>query len=263
MNIQSEQSLIAILAAILIILSFPVTNVAATVGTTGEDEAAVIDMKHKSTVSTAGSFEVSVETSASAGTVVAIEPEGFQVEISANEGKVDGNQVQFLDPSAGDSMYTVEVNVIGGEVGDTAEIATWVNAEKREDAPDVSTSTITVGGAEADSDESGETSVDSGSTGSNEQKLNNQTNKTLDSTEMGNNSESNNSITGADQEVSQNNHNSNNESSENKTTQSERTDDSSNVSDESRTNNPAPGFGVITAMISLIVSGYALRQNRY
>jgi len=85
----------------VVTLGWGISSVAATQPPAGS-EATVVSIDHAETVPPDGSFEITVETSNSAGTTVVVEPTGFDVDVSSDSGTVDGNQVRFLDVSAGD-----------------------------------------------------------------------------------------------------------------------------------------------------------------
>lgn len=82
-------------------------------------------------------FEITVNTTDSAGTIVKVNPESGSVDLSSKTNhKVVDNQIRFLDPAASSSGYVVEVDYSGGTTGDNINISSWVNAEQRPDADD-------------------------------------------------------------------------------------------------------------------------------
>ena len=82
-------------------------------------------------------FEITVNTTDSAGTIVKVNPERGSVDLSSKTNhKVVDNQIRFLDPAASSSGYVVEVDYSGGTTGDNINISSWVNAEQRPDADD-------------------------------------------------------------------------------------------------------------------------------
>lgn len=253
---------VVVIVFVVVILSAPASAQVST-----ETEASVVDIRHDSPVAADGSFEVTVETRDSAGTVVAIEPEGFQVEISSNEGDVDGDQVRFLDPSAGDSEYTIEVDVVGGESGDTAEIAAWVNAEKRVDAPDISTSIVRIGDSETNSGQSDKNTKDSDSSTNNKDNTDNQTVDEGDS--IGNNtSEIDRSTTNDSNKINRTNTNqtpgadSSTDQNQTNTSKLENSGDKSDRKAGNDTSDRIPGFNFIIGIISLIGGTYMLSRRR-
>ena len=109
------------------------------------DDGEVTSLEHQNTVRPSGEFTVTVETRNSAATVVEFSPDGFDVELSSDDAvSIEENRVEFVDTSSGDSVYEIDVNVIGGSSGGTAEIEAWVNAENRNRADDVMISTFIV-----------------------------------------------------------------------------------------------------------------------
>lgn len=89
------------------------------------------------TIEPNGTFEITVNTTDSAGTIVKVNPESGSVDLSSKTNhKVVDNQIRFLDPAASSSRYVVEVDYSGGTTGDNINISSWVNAEQRPDADD-------------------------------------------------------------------------------------------------------------------------------
>lgn len=231
----------------------------ATAQSTGESGATVSSINHDQTVAPDGSFDITVETTDSAGTTVAVEPEGFDVSISSESGTVDGNEVQFLDVSAGDSTHTVTVSIIGGEDGASAEIAAWVNADDRGDADDVATSTISVSTTEAG---------DSGSDGtSDEADADNDVDGDSDDDDA-TNTESETTEGVEPEETDEQTSSSMNQSDETRSADeqinddedetTEQVDENTNTEDpaddsgtEGDTDSSVPGFGVVTSLMAL------------
>ncbi len=118
--------------------------------TVSESEATtglVDSLEHSGNVSPDGQFNVTVKTNASAGTTVEFDPDGFDVQLASDDAlTIEDNRVKFLEPAAGNSSYTITVDVSGGADGDTLDIAAWVNAEQRADADDEMTGTLELGG---------------------------------------------------------------------------------------------------------------------
>lgn len=224
----------------------------------------IVEISHEQTVDSGGSAEITVKTSNSAGTTLTVEPEGFQVELSSSDGRIENNRVQFLDVSNGDSTHTVEVNIVGGENGDTAKITSWVNADDKTGATDVSMSTIEIKGSETNSDESDDgDSLEDKSTDETEGSTNTtyeEENLTENNTSLNNNSLN-----------EPNNQQSNNKDESNRSTAKQldqksdiNNSNNSNTSNEpdEDTGNPVPGFGFFASLVAFAGCGYAI-MSRY
>lgn len=224
-------------------------------------DGSIIEISHEQTAASGGSAEITVKTSNSAGTTIIVEPEGFQVELSSSDGRIENNRVRFLDVSNGDSAHTVEVNIIGGENGDTAEIIAWVNAGDRADATDVSISTIEIKGSETNSDES-----DDGDTL--EDKSTEETEGSTNTTTKEENLTENNTSLNNNSLNEPNNQQSNNKDESNRSTAKQLDQNSdinnSNTSNEpdEDTGNPVPGFGFFASLAAFAGCGYAI-MSRY
>jgi hypothetical protein len=217
----------------------------------------IVEISHEQTVDSGGSAEITVKTSNSAGTTIIVEPEGFQVELSGSDGRIEDNRVRFLDVSNGDSAHTVEVNIIGGENGDTAEITAWVNAGDRADATDVSMSTIEIKGSETNSDESDDgDSLEDKSTDETE----GSTNTTYEEENLveNNTSANNNSLNESNNQ--QRNYNS--ESNRSTTKRLEKNSETNNTNNSNEpdedTGNSVPGFGFFASLAAFAGCGYAI-----
>lgn len=115
------------------------------------DDSPDVQLFHDASVGPGGEFLLTVETTASAGTVVEVDAEGADVTLDSDDGfVVDDGRVEFVDPTAGASIHTVSGNVVGGSDGATVDVAAWVNAGEREDAPAVATSTVALGTGDGD-----------------------------------------------------------------------------------------------------------------
>ncbi len=120
----------------------PASGSSATDLTSTTAEVSVLD--HPDTVPADGQFELTVETIASAGTVVEFEFD-TDVALSSSEAvSIEDDRVEFLDITASNSTYTITVDVLGGDDGDMGTISAWVNAESEADAATVETSTVTL-----------------------------------------------------------------------------------------------------------------------
>ena len=222
-------------------------------------EATVVSIDHDETVPPDGSFEITVETSNSAGTTVAVEPTGFDVDISSDSGTVDGNQIRFLDVSGGDSTHTVTVDIIGGEDGASAEIAAWVNAGDRSDADDVATSTINLGTTEDDTSGSDgttdqdDTNNDRDGDSDDDDAVNEkpETTEDVESEETDGQTSSsvneNNETMSADEQIDSNEDETTDQVDENTNTE-DPADDSRT---EGETDSSIPGFGIVTSITAL------------
>jgi hypothetical protein len=112
-----------------------------------EETGQIVSIEHRDTVPANSQFEITVEATNSASTVIEVTSEEFDLDLSTEEDEainITRNRVEFADTNAGDSTYTIEAEAIGGEDGDTAEITAWVNAEQPIDADDVNTSNVTL-----------------------------------------------------------------------------------------------------------------------
>lgn len=104
---------------------------------TTDADGEVVAVSHPPTVSPDGEFEVVVETEHSAGTVVAFDTDAFAVNLSSDDAvTAEDNRVEFLDPTATDSTYTIDVDVDGGTESDVGNITAWVNEAGRDAADD-------------------------------------------------------------------------------------------------------------------------------
>lgn len=118
-----------------------VLNDEATGGTSGT----LTTFEHPRTVPPDGEFTLRIESTDSAGTVVDVDPDGFDVSLSTqndNAVRVEDSRIELLDTGNTGSVYDVSVGILGGRVGDTAEIATWINAADRGQADDIRQSTF-------------------------------------------------------------------------------------------------------------------------
>lgn len=241
----------------------------ATAQSTGESGATVSSINHEQTVVPDSSFDITVETTDSAGTTVAVKPEEFDVSLSSESGTIDDNEVQFLDVSGSDSTYRINVNVIGGKAGDTAEIAAWVNAGDRADADDIATSTIEIRTPEEDTSESDEETKKDNQGSNQNNKNSSQSGKETNSTTSDKLQEDRNtSSPGTNEQQTgepQVEHDNNSEIIENNSepsTGNETTNAVPNDTKETETNDSTPGFGTWMAIVSLISSGYLLAQQQ-
>lgn len=228
----------------------------ATAQSTGESGATVSSINHDQTVAPDGSFDITVETTDSAGTTVVVEPEGFDVSLSSESGTVDGNEVQFLDVSADDSTHTVTVSIIGGEDGASAKIAAWVNADDRGDADDVATSTISVGTTEDGGSGSDGTS-DEADTGNDADGDSDDATNTESETTEGVEPEETDEQTSSSTNQSDDTMSADEQINDDDET-TEQVDENTNTEDpaddsetEGDTDSSVPGFGVVTSLMAL------------
>ena len=227
----------------------------------------IVSITHDETVPADGSFDITVETSNSAGTTVTVEPTGVDTEVSSGSGTVEANQVRFLDVNAGDSTHTVAVDIIGGEDGGSVEIAAWVNAGDRDDADDVATSTIDVETTEDSTSESDGTS-DETDTNNNEDSNDemNEEPEPAEDVESKENNEQTSSSANQNNETTSGGEQSDN--NENET--SRQADEKSNTQDpaegsgpEAETGSSIPGFGIITSITALVWYTIARLSRRW
>lgn len=141
-----RSTLLLVSVALLIVLTAGVMSIPVAAESTGtEAEPDEIEVDHPDAVGSDGEFEITVQTINSAGTVVEIEPNGFDVELISDAAvQIDDNRVEFLDPAVDNSSYTIIVDVEGGTANDTVEIVTWMNAEHQEAAAHVTTSSVEI-----------------------------------------------------------------------------------------------------------------------
>lgn len=238
-----------------------------------EGGGTIIEVSHEQTVATGDSAEITVKTSNSAGTTIALKPDGFQIEVSSSDGRIVNNRVRFLDVSNGNSTHTVEVDVTGGQNGDTAEIIVWVDAEERTDATDVSMSTIEIEGQGTNSGESNERDTSrSDERGSSGDKTvdKNEKNKSIVDEVVNNTSQTNNSLTqSTNQQTNEKSPEPNEKNTNNGKNMSEYNGESkinnsttANGADEN-TNESIPGFGFLVSVVAFVGCGYAIIARRW
>lgn len=110
-----------------------------------------VALTHPDTIEPDSEFEITVETTMSAGTVLEVASEDIEVELANDEAvNTTENRIEFLDPAGADSSYTVTVDIVSGDVGDTAGITAWVNADDQTDADAEQSSEITLNGTPDD-----------------------------------------------------------------------------------------------------------------
>ena len=259
---------ISIMVSVLIIGTLTFGVVPQAIAQSPENSGATISsIDHDQTVAPDGSFEITVETTDSAGTTVVVEPEGFDLSLSSESGTVDDNEVQFLDVSADDSTHTVTVSIIGGEDGASAEIAAWVNADERGDADDVATSTISVGTTEDDasrsngtSDESADNDADGDSDGATNTESETTEGVEPEETDEQTSSSMNqsNETRSADEQINDDEDETTEQANENTNTE----DPGDGSGTEGDTDSSIPGFGVVTSLMALAWYTVAARLNR-
>lgn len=110
-----------------------------------ETEGQIVSVTSPQNIEPNDTFEITVNTTDSAGTIVEVNPEGGSVDLSSKSNhKVVDNQIRFLDSAASSSEYVIEVNYFGGTTGDSINISSWVNAEQRSDADDSLDRTVAI-----------------------------------------------------------------------------------------------------------------------
>lgn len=230
-----------VLVGLLVLFSVGALSVpASSTATLTDTDGTVVSLDHPETVSPDGGFEVVVETTASAGTVLAVDPDGFAVNVStdaADAVRITAERIEFLDVSAGGSTYTIAVDVDGGTNGDTAAITAWVNAETQADADATATSSIELvdagegsGGGTSPSDtDTAATDPSSDSTDHESDPVDSTDDREADSVDDG-------EIDSVDEEANS-------------------TDDE----ESTETDDDIPGFGVLTAVVTLLASAIIVR----
>jgi len=86
-----------------------------------------------------GTFEFTVETTGSAGTIVEINSAGRDISLSTDEEdavKITDSRIEFIDPNLGDSQYTITVDHSGGTPETPIEVSSWINAAQQSEADD-------------------------------------------------------------------------------------------------------------------------------
>jgi len=99
------------------------------------------------TVAQDSTFEFTVETTASAGTIVKIDSAGRDISVSTDEDdavKVSDSRIEFIDPTLSDSQYTITVDHSGGTSESPIEVSSWINAAQQSEADDSAVKTIDV-----------------------------------------------------------------------------------------------------------------------
>lgn len=110
-----------------------------------DDAGEVVALDHPDTVAPGGTFQVTVETAAAAGTVVELTGEDVDLEVDSDAAvRVDDGHAEFLDPFAGDSEYVVSVDVGNASGGEAVDVAAWVNGDDMASADDAASGVVTV-----------------------------------------------------------------------------------------------------------------------
>lgn len=100
------------------------------VGSNFED-GSISSLEYPESVEPNGTFNLTIETVETAGTVIELAPNGFSAEITTQEAQAvnqNDGRIEFLDPSNTNSSYQVQVNITGGAEGDVGKFSTWVDA---------------------------------------------------------------------------------------------------------------------------------------
>jgi len=216
----------------------------------------IVDVNHKQTIDPDGSFETEIKTSNSVGTVVLVESQDFKTNVSSSKGFVDGNRVEFIDPSESNSTYTVTITVTGSEGGDSGSIVAWVGAEKRASAVDEQVSSFQIDQSKNDNDSNNEFDQNSGDSSSDKSNSSNQTNVHNDSDDTNETrklTESNDT----DQDETVDTADSENASSTSVNSSNHSEDSSMTSADDS-----VPGFGIILAVASYFIAGCLMIRKR-
>lgn len=122
---------------------------AGTVGIVDGNTQSEVSHTTPETVAQDGTFEFTVETTASAGTIIKIDSgdSDRDITVSTDEEdavKVSDNRIEFIDPTLGDSQYNVTVDHSGGTSESPIEVSSWTNAEQQSEADDSATETIDI-----------------------------------------------------------------------------------------------------------------------
>lgn len=122
---------------------------AGTVGIVDGNTQSDVSITTPETVAQDGTFEFTVETTASAGTIVKIDSgdSNRDITVSTDEEdavKVSDNRIEFIDPTLGDSQYNVTVDHSGGTSESPIEVSSWTNAAQQSEADDSATETIDI-----------------------------------------------------------------------------------------------------------------------
>lgn len=219
----------------------------------GGSDPNVVDVNHKQTIDPDESFEAEVKTSSSVGTVVLVESQDFKTNVSSSKGFVNGNRVEFIDPSESNSTYTVTITVIGSEEGDSGNIVAWVGAEKRASAVDEQVSSFQIDQSRDNDNEFDQNSGDGSSDKSNSSNQTNVHNDSDNTNETRKLTESDD--TGQDETVDT-------ADSENASSTSVNNSNHSENSSMTSVDDSVPGFGTILAIASYFIAGYLMSRKR-
>ena len=92
-------------------------------------------------------IQFTFDATGSVGTVVEIESVGRDISVSTDEEdavKVTDSRIEFIDPTLGDSQYTITVDHSGGTSENPIEVSSWINAAQQPEADDSALETIDV-----------------------------------------------------------------------------------------------------------------------
>lgn len=139
---------LGVLAIVLVVTA----GLAGTVGGvtaagTEEEPTVTVTVDEPESVGAAHDLTVVVESTSSAGTVVVLNPEA--VELTATTGadeavSVGDGRLEFVDPTAGDSRYEIDVSLRERTEEAELEIAAWLDADERDAAADVDETSVTL-----------------------------------------------------------------------------------------------------------------------
>lgn len=239
----------ALVGILIIILA---GSIPAAAQTSGGPSPTVVDINHKQTIDADESFEAEIKTSNSVGTVVLIESQDFKTNVSSTTGFVDDNRVEFVDPSASNSTYTVTITVIGSEEGDSGSIVAWVGAEKRASAVDEQVSSFQIDQTKSDNG-SDQSSGDGSTDESNNSNQTNIYNYSDDTNESRNLTESDDADKDETVDTAD---------SKNGSPTSVNTSDNSENSSMTSVDDSVPGFGMILSVVSYAIAGYLVNRKR-
>lgn len=115
------------------------------IGVAEADSQSTVSITAPEKINPDENFEITINTQASAGTVVEVNPGSGDVSISSDSAvKITDNRIEFLDPNLGSSQYTIQVNYNTDTPSGSIDISSWVNSEKQASADDTATEKISV-----------------------------------------------------------------------------------------------------------------------
>lgn len=129
--------------AVFGVASVVTTGVLGTV--TADINGAVTSVETPSEIQNGNTVTISVTTTDSTATVIAVDGGTGTVSLSHDEAiENNGDEIRFIDIESSDSTYEVEMHVEDMQAGKSLTVAAWVNNKSKANADDVEETTITV-----------------------------------------------------------------------------------------------------------------------